>query len=92
MGFFSTHWKGEHQGHSIEVVRKLGGHEFDLLIDGHEVDRQSSLVNMGQRELSGRLQLGGREVVVHAIGIQNAFSESAVVTVDGQPVAMTKVK
>ena len=35
MGFFSTHWVGEFKGHKIEVVRKVGGHQFELLIDDH---------------------------------------------------------
>lgn len=92
MGLFSTHWVGEHEGHKIEVVRKLGGHAFDLLIDGEMVDSQSSLVNMGQRDLEGVLHLDGRELRVHAVGIQEAFSESANVTIDGKTVTMTKVK
>jgi hypothetical protein len=91
MGFFSTHWKGSYEGHTIEVVRKLGGHEFDLLIDGEEVASRASAVNMGERDLEGKLTVGGRELVVHAKGIQGAFTESATVTVDGKPVAMTKV-
>ncbi|MFO0568939.1 MAG: hypothetical protein U0263_24995 [Polyangiaceae bacterium] len=92
MGLFSTHWAGEYQGHKIEVVRKVGGHEFDLLIDGEMADRQTSLANMGKRELEGSLHVAGRDLTVHAVGIQNAFSEAAEVTVDGQPVTMTKIK
>jgi hypothetical protein len=79
MGLFSTHWLGDYEGHKIEVVRRMGGHEFELLIDDKKVDSASSMVNMGERKLKGTLQHGGKDVPVFAHGIQHGFSETATV-------------
>jgi hypothetical protein len=92
MGFFTTHWSGTYEGHTIEVVRKTGGHHFELLIDGKVVDDETSWVNMGKRHLDGKLVHEGRELEVQAVGVQGAFTESATVSVDGHSVPMTKVK
>jgi hypothetical protein len=91
MGFLSTHWSGTYEGHTIAVVRTTGGHHFELLIDGEVADSTTSWVNMGKRHLEGTLKHEGRELAVHALGVQGAFTESATVTVDGQPVPMAKV-
>jgi hypothetical protein len=91
MGLFTTHWAGSYEGHKIEVVRKTGGHHFELLIDGEVVDSESSWVNMGRRHLEGKLRHDGRDLEVQALGVQGAFTETATVSVDGTPVPMTKV-
>jgi hypothetical protein len=92
MGLFTTHWSGTYEGHSIEVVRTTGGHHFELVLDGAVADSTTSWVNMGKRHLEGKLKHDGRELLVHALGEQGAFTESATVTVDGKPVPMTKTK
>jgi hypothetical protein len=92
MGLFSTHWSGTYEGHTIEVVRTTGGHHFELVIDGQVVDSTTSWANMGKRHLEGSLKHEGRELAVHALGVQGAFAESATVSVEEQPVPMTKVK
>jgi hypothetical protein len=92
MGFFTTHWAGTYEGHTIKVVRAMGGHHFELLIDDKAVDSTSSWVNVGNRHLEGKLEHGGRELLVKALGVQGAFTESATVSVDGHDVPMTKVK
>jgi hypothetical protein len=91
MGLFSTQWLGEFEGHKIEVVRKWGGHEFELQIDGKTVASASSMVNMGERKLEGTLEHGGRSIPVHAVGKQGAFTEGATVAVGERPIEMKKV-
>jgi len=91
MGFFTTHWVGEFEGHKIEVVRRVGGHQFELLIDDQSVDVETSLVNMGKRHLEGTLLRGDTTLLVHAIGVQDAFSEGAIVKVGEQTIEMKKV-
>jgi hypothetical protein len=92
MGFLSTTWAGDYEGHSIAVVRKTGGHHFELVIDGKVVDSETSMVNMGRRHLEGKLHHGERELRVEAVGVQGAFTESATVSVDGHSVPMKKVQ
>lgn len=91
MGLFSTHWQREYEGHKIEVVRKMGGHEFELHLDGQTVDIQTSVVNMGKRHLEGTIEHGDAKLKVHAIGIQGAFGEAATVTVGDTNVPMKKI-
>src|SRR5262249_21377744 len=91
MGLFSTHWRGEFEGHTIEVVRRWGGHEFELQIDGKTVASAASLVNMGERKLEGTLEHDGRTLPVHAVGTQGAFTEGAAVVVGDRPIEMKKV-
>jgi hypothetical protein len=92
MGFLTTHWSGTYEGHTIEVIRKTGGHHFELVLDGEVVDSETSWVNMGRRHLEGKLKHAGKELDVKAEGVQGAFTETATVAVDGHPVAMAKVK
>ena len=91
MGLFSTHWQGTYEGHIIEVVRRKGGHEFELVIDGAKTDAAASMVNMGERKLHGALTHNGAELPVYAVGIQHAFSESATVLVNGMEIPMKRI-
>jgi hypothetical protein len=92
MGFFSTTWEGEYEGHKIEVVRKLGGHSFLLNVDGKEMATDAGIVNMGTRSMKAVLKHNEKDLIVEAIGKQGALTESAQVTVDGKPIVMKKIK
>jgi hypothetical protein len=91
MGLFSTHWRGEFEGHTIEVVRKWGGHEFELHLDGKRVASTTSLVNMGDRKLEGTIEHAGATLAVHAVGTQGAFTEGATVVVGERTIEMKKI-
>jgi hypothetical protein len=91
MGLFSTHWRGEFEGHTIEVVRKWGGHEFELHIDCKTVASAASLANMGERKLEGTLDHAGATLAVHAVGTQGAFTERATVVVGERTIEMKKI-
>jgi hypothetical protein len=91
MGLFSTHWRGDYEGHAIEVVRKWGGHEFELQIDGKTVASAASVVNMGDRKLEGSIEHEGQSLPVHAVGTQGAFTEGVTVVVGSTPIEMKKI-
>ena len=90
MGLFSRVWKGEYEGHQLEVRQQKGSHQYVLLIDGEQVDEYTSPINMGKHHLKATLDHDGKELAVEVLAKQGAFTESIKLTVDGQEVPMKK--
>ncbi len=89
MSFFARVWTGEHLGHQLEV-RQRTGHQYVLLIDGEQVDSDTSAINIGKRFLKGSISHEGRELKVEALCKQGLFTESVTLTVDEQEVPLKK--
>jgi len=94
MGILSTRWEGEHEGHTVRVLRSELTKGFAVEWDGAEIARRSwSWIGLG--ELRGTADVDGRAAEVHVTiewGGLSDLNGKCEVHVDGKKVPVERVQ
>src|SRR5262249_47683446 len=92
MGLSGDYYAGQHEGHTVELIRNNWNMTVKLLIDGKEVARASCMFP-GRRTLTGSLEHNGvrHDVVATSVPHRLVLTKDTV-AVDGSELPLTSEK
>lgn len=91
MSITGDRYVGTYEGHAIELVRNNWNKTLSLLIDDQVVASESRILPH-DITLTGTLEHGGVRHTVVATAVVRGFSSDDAITVDGEPLPVTKVQ